>query len=145
MHLIRSAAIAFLMIISGCSGGNNRPVVLSGVPREEWLAVAATLPLERRLDLYAQIYEVDQHPRDLTIVSAFRSNPNLTFDSIERRSKSYKAFFTYIWILIDIDESGLISLCGPIFRERMLIMAENSGVGTEDLENIGLTGCVRDL
>lgn len=143
LHKIIFAIVS--LILASCSRDPGLPMELENVPRERWAEVASELPLERRLDMHKQIYSRNQHPRDISLILSFRDNPESTFDAIEQRSTNSGEFYTYVWILIDLDETNLIDLCSERYRARLLNMAEVSNVTSSELANIGLGSCEAPL
>lgn len=140
--LTRGLAALVCILSVGCSVGSKVPAQLRDVPRTEWREYASRLPLEDRLDLHAELYRVDQHPRDLSLATTFHSDAAGAFESIEQRIRGRRDFYTYIWIIISLEASSSLDVCSAPYKPRVVAMMRVADLGTEDVEALGLSRCL---
>ncbi|MBN8553356.1 MAG: hypothetical protein J0L52_10730 [Caulobacterales bacterium] len=123
--------IAICIQMAGCFAEHPR---IQNVDRIEY---ALSLPIERRIDLYEDIYNQGDHPRDSSLSVAFRDEGDAAFYAVIRRMISTHSFYSMIWIVKLIDQGGNINACispySDVLRERVAaleISQQNSSLIT---------------
>ena len=103
--------------LGACDSGSPEYLHVKGLPYSDQGRYAATLPLERRLDLQNEIISRSIHNPRPRIESSFSTQPIQTYRSILRRIQKGDRSFSYVDVLYEIDGSKTFKICSQKDRK----------------------------
>ncbi|MBB3360367.1 MULTISPECIES: hypothetical protein [unclassified Novosphingobium] len=120
----------FVLAMVGCSAGCDRgsPAYrqIEKLPYSEWDRYAASLPIEKRLDLQKEIMERSGANPQMTIEGAFSKQPSETYEALINRIKRGDHSRYYLGVIYEINRSDKFEICSQ--PDRRIIQSYLRGI-----------------
>jgi len=119
-------ALAALACLASCDRGTPAYQQIKELPYSQWDQYAASLPIERRLDLHKEIMERSGHNPKMTIEASFRAEPRETYSAIVKRIKMGDNSRYYLGVIYEINRSRGFRICSQ--PDRSIVQSYLSGI-----------------
>ncbi len=98
-------------LLAACDRGSSSYQHIKALPYSEWNSYAASLPIEKRLDLQKEIFERTGPNPQMTISESFFNQPLQTYISIRDRVKNGDRSIALLEVIYEIDRSPNFNIC----------------------------------
>lgn len=112
--------------LSGCGRGSPEYKAINHLPYSQWRDYAASLPIDKRLDLSNEIRERSWHTPKNNIEDSFSNEPYYTYKAIIKRIRNQDNSRYYLGIIYDIDGKGGFKICNQ--PDRKILQMYLSGI-----------------
>jgi hypothetical protein len=108
--------LSIVTLLAACGRGSSAYRHIMALPYSEWNSYAASLPIEKRLDLQQEIFDRTGPNPQMTISGSFSSQPLETYRAIHNRIERGYRSIAFLGVIYEIDRAPNFEICSQSDR-----------------------------